>query len=78
MQDITVARLQSTIAETPLSPSFKCNVLRETISVDSQNIPCATLKRSGSWVISVYSCCGDMYSAADTAINYQVLSTYQG
>jgi hypothetical protein len=35
--------------------SFKCNVLRESLSVDSQNIPCATLvKRRGSWVISVY------------------------
>jgi hypothetical protein len=42
MQDITVARLQ-----TPLSPSFKCNVLRESLSVDSQNIPCATLKEKG-------------------------------
>jgi hypothetical protein len=40
MQDITVARLQST-------------VLRESLSVDSQNIPCATLKGRGSWVISV-------------------------
>jgi hypothetical protein len=34
-------------------PSFKCNVLRESLSVDSQNIPCATLKRRESWVISV-------------------------
>ncbi len=33
-------------------PSFKCNVLRGSLSVDSQNIPCATLKRRGSWVIS--------------------------
>jgi hypothetical protein len=34
------------------SPSyFKCNVLRESLSVDSQ-----TLKRRGSWVISVYLC----------------------
>ncbi len=40
----------------PSSPSFKCNVLRESLSVDNQNIPCATLKRSGSWVISVYLC----------------------
>ncbi len=29
-------------------------VLREGLSVDSQNIPCATLKRRGSWVTSVY------------------------
>ncbi len=35
--------------------SFKCNELRESLSVvDSQNIPCATLKRRGSWIISVY------------------------
>jgi hypothetical protein len=36
------------------APSFKCNVLRKSHSVDSQNISCATLKRRGSWVISVY------------------------
>ncbi len=30
------------------------NVLRESLSVDSQNIPYATLKRRESWVISVY------------------------
>jgi hypothetical protein len=29
------------------------NVLREGLSEDSQNIPCATLKRRGSWVIRV-------------------------
>ncbi len=33
----------------PSPPSFKCNVLRESLSVDSQNIPCATLERRGSW-----------------------------
>jgi len=33
---------------------YKCNELRESRSVDSQNIPCATLKRRGSWVISIY------------------------
>ncbi len=38
----------------PAPPSFKSNVLRESLSVDSQNIPCLTLKRRGSWVISVY------------------------
>jgi hypothetical protein len=27
--------------------SMYCNVLRESLSVDSQNIPCATLKRRG-------------------------------
>jgi hypothetical protein len=45
MQDITVARIQS-----------KCNVLRESLSVDSQIIPCATLKRRWSWVIFAYLC----------------------
>ncbi len=35
----------------PSSLSLKCNVLRESFSVDSQSIPCATLKRRGSWVI---------------------------
>jgi hypothetical protein len=30
---------------------LECYVLRESIFVDSQNMPCATLKR---WVISVY------------------------
>jgi hypothetical protein len=34
-------------------PSIKCNVLRESRSEDSQNIPCAALKKRGSWVISV-------------------------
>ena len=39
----------------PSPPSYKCNVLRESLSVDSQNIPCETIeKRRGSWVISVY------------------------
>ena len=38
----------------PSPPSFKCNVLRESLSVDNQNIPCATLKKRGAWVISVY------------------------
>jgi hypothetical protein len=26
-------------------PSIKCNVLRESLSENTQNIPCATLKR---------------------------------
>ncbi len=29
----------------PSLPSIKCNVLRESLSEDSQNIHCATLKR---------------------------------
>ncbi len=52
MQDVTVARLQSTRVKTPLS--FKRNVLRVSLSVVSQNIPCATLKRRRSWVFSVH------------------------
>jgi hypothetical protein len=36
-----VAR-KSTV-QNPFPPSFKCNVLRESLSVDSQNISCATL-----------------------------------
>ncbi len=35
-------------------PSFKCNVLRESLSVDCQIIPCATLKRRWSWIVSLY------------------------
>ncbi len=56
MQDVTVARLLCRVQDyrLPSPPSFKCNVLRESVSVDSQNIPLATLKRRGSWVISVY------------------------
>jgi hypothetical protein len=55
MQDVTVTRVQTRQEyRLPSSPSFKCNVLSESLSVDSQNIPCATLKRSGSWVISVH------------------------
>ncbi len=37
MQDVT--QLQDS------PPSFKCNVQRESLSVDSQNIPCPTLER---------------------------------
>jgi hypothetical protein len=40
----------------PTPPSFKCNVLRESLSGDSKITPYATLKRRGSWVISVYLC----------------------
>jgi hypothetical protein len=54
MQDVSVARQQSMRVQTPLSPCFNCNVLRESLSVDSQNIPCATLKRRVSWVTSLY------------------------
>jgi hypothetical protein len=36
MQDITVARLQSIRVQNPLSPPFKCNVLCECLSEDSQ------------------------------------------
>jgi hypothetical protein len=37
-------------------PSMKCNVLLESLSEDSQNIPCATLKSRGSRVLSIYLC----------------------
>ncbi len=42
--------------DSPSLSSVKCNVLRESLSEDSLNIPCATLKRRGSWswVISLY------------------------
>ncbi len=55
MQDVTV--IKDFIVQEyrlPSPHSFKCNVLRESLSVVSQNIHCATLKRRGSWVISVY------------------------
>ncbi len=39
----------------PSPPSFKCNVLCESLSVDSHIIPCAKLKRRGSWAISYTS-----------------------
>jgi hypothetical protein len=45
MQDSNVARLQE--FRLPSSPSIKCNVLRGSLSEDSQNIPCTTLKRRG-------------------------------
>ncbi len=54
MQDNTVARLKVQKYRLPSSFSVKCNVLRESLSEDCQNIPCATLKRKGSWVISIY------------------------
>jgi hypothetical protein len=33
MQDVTVARIQSTRVQTPLSSLFKCDVLRESLSL---------------------------------------------
>jgi hypothetical protein len=55
MQDITVARLQITRVQTPLLPPLlNVNVLRESLSEDCQDIPWATVKRRGAWVISVY------------------------
>jgi hypothetical protein len=56
MQDVTVARLQTKRVQTSLSPLFYMwwGTAWESLSVDSQNIPCATLKRRGSWAISVY------------------------
>ncbi len=52
MQDVTVARLQ--VQEYRLLSFIKCNVLRESLCVDSQNIHCATLMKRGPWVISIY------------------------
>jgi hypothetical protein len=34
--------------------SFTCNVLLESLFVESQNIPGVTLKRRGPWKISIY------------------------
>jgi hypothetical protein len=45
MQNVTAARLLSTDSPLPPPPSFKCNVLRESLSVDSRNISRATLKK---------------------------------
>ncbi len=40
-------RCRTSQLQDPSPPSFKCNVLRQSLTVDSQNIPCATLKRRG-------------------------------
>jgi hypothetical protein len=53
MQNVTVVRLQSTRVQTLLSLLFKNVMYCVSLSVDSQNIPCATLKRKESWVISI-------------------------
>jgi hypothetical protein len=54
---LTSTRLQDyRVQEYRLSspPSSECNVIRQNLSEDSQDIPCAPLTRRGSWVISVY------------------------
>ncbi len=58
MQDVTVSckTVQSTGVQTP--PSSRCNVLRESRSVDFENIPCATLKRRG--VVSNFYLCANV------------------
>jgi hypothetical protein len=50
MQDVSFQdyRVQEYRLRSSPPPSFKCNVLRKSLSVDSQNIPCATLKRRRS------------------------------
>jgi hypothetical protein len=53
MQDITVAGVQE--HRLPSHTSIKINVLREILIRDRQNIPCATLKRRGPWIISFIS-----------------------
>ena len=47
MQDITVTRIQSTRVQLPSPPSFKCNVLRESLSVDSQIYSLRNIKEKG-------------------------------
>jgi hypothetical protein len=37
----------------PSPPSVTCNELRESLTEDSRNISCATLKRRVTWVISI-------------------------
>ncbi len=65
MQDITVARLHSTrVKDFSLPPLL--NVMRESLSDDSQNIPCAALKRSEKWVISI-----NLWSAILAAVDAQ-------
>jgi hypothetical protein len=49
LQDYRVTGVQ-----TSFSPSIKCNVLREGLSEDSQNIPCATPKEKWVVVFSTY------------------------
>ncbi len=52
MQDVTVARLYRVQQYTlPYPPSFKCSSAWESLCI---YIPCATLKRRGSWVSSTY------------------------
>ncbi len=83
MQDITVVRLKSTRVQTPLSPFFKmlCTAWEYGISVESQNIPCTTLKRRGSWVISVYLWFHDSFfvllsSSAKNSMQYHGYNRY--
>jgi hypothetical protein len=64
MQD--TSRLQDYLVQEyrlPSPPSIKCNVLRESLSEDSQTIPCAILKRRWSWEIS-YKSLGNTFPAA--------------
>jgi hypothetical protein len=43
---------KSTDSPLPPPPFCNCNALRESHSMDGLNIPCASLKRRRSWVIS--------------------------
>jgi hypothetical protein len=71
MQDVTVSRLYRVQDyRLPSPPSFKCNVLPESLSVDSQNIPCAILKRRGSWVISISRM--QLYSISSQGLKHNV------
>ncbi len=57
MQDLRLHdyRVQEYRLPSPLS--IKCNVLRESLSEDSQNIPRVARKRRGSWVVHVHHLC---------------------
>jgi hypothetical protein len=69
MQDVTVARLLSKRVQTPLTPSFKCTA-QESLSEDNENIPCATLTRMCSWVISVYFCLNQIRCDSDAHFKF--------
>ncbi len=56
--------------DSPFAPSFKYNVLCENLSMDSQKIPCPTLKRRGS--------CGNLYYISNLLILYSFLSLGEG
>jgi hypothetical protein len=49
----------------------------QSLSVDSQNIPCATLKRRGSWIISIYMyLCTYLFYGVDGFLYYVYFIVY--